>query len=475
MNSDIFNKCISIKYHSDGTHYLKLLRSFGYAVFLDSNANKTNERYDIITSKPRSLIACSQEKKISNVLNTNDIDVDLDIAIFDINACDNKIFDAIEEKILMYTTKNFKYKNLPFCSGAIGIFSYDYCLKLHKELNDTTKDWPILFIGIYQWSIIQDHKLKKSWLVCDPKLDVKNFELIKKRIIDQNQFKYQSSFEITSEWKGLSSFKKYEEAFDAAKEYIYSGDCYQINLAQEFNNDYSGDPLHAYEKLRDQSPTPFAAFIEIPCGSILSMSPERFIKIKKGIVTTTPIKGTHKRGSNPTEDALYKNKLSCSIKNRAENLMIVDLMRNDLGMDCKIGSISTPELFYIETYENVHHMVSKVTAEIEYYDVKSSLKLLKNCLPGGSITGAPKKRSMEIIDELEDFDRSIYCGTIATISNDGELDSNILIRSFLLTKSEGNKGKINCWGGGGIVADSEVDSEYNECFHKINNIINAIS
>lgn len=470
MTTNIFDKCISIDYKEDSIYYLEKLRHLGCSVFLDSNASKTKERYDIISSKPRSVIVCGKNIELTKIINSDEIDVKL----FDTNDPDIDIFKAIEDQIHLYTTAKFKYKDLPFCSGAIGVFSYNFGLKIHKILRHKT-NWPILFVGIYQWSIIQDHTLNKSWLICDPKISVNEYRQIRDTLSFENKSSRESTFKITSKWEGFSNFEKYKAAFDAAKEYIFSGDCYQINLAQEFSNNYSGDPLQAYRKLRIKSPTPFAAFIELPFGSILSLSPERFIKIRKKIVTTTPIKGTCKRGSNLIEDEALKKELSESIKNKAENLMIVDLMRNDISQNCKIGSISTPKLFYIETYENVHHMVSKITGEIKSFDVKSSLSLLKNCLPGGSITGAPKNRSMEIIDEIEDFDRSIYCGSIATISNDGELDSNILIRTFLLTKDNKKNGLINCWGGGGIVADSEIDSEYNECFQKINNIISAIT
>ena len=470
MPMNIFNKCSPIKYHSDGTYYLEIIRDLGHPIFLDSNAGHTSGRFDIITSQPISIILCSQNKEITDHYKSKYINS----KIFNLESSDQDIFFTIENEINKYTTKNFKYKNLPFCSGAIGLFSYDFGLKIHGRLKELTKDWPVLHVGIYQWSIIQDHDSKESWLVSDPKLDDDIFRNIKERLSSEKDTFETKPFKLSSTWSGFSNFEKYKKAFQRAKEYIISGHCYQINLAQEFKNFFTGDPLDAYKSLRQSSPTPFAAYIETPHGCVLSLSPERFIKIKKGIVTTTPIKGTCKRGANPEEDSILKNKLSISMKNKAENLMIVDLMRNDISKDCKIGTIKTPELFYIESYKNVHHMVSKITGEIKSYNVKSTLELLKNCIPGGSITGAPKKRSIEIINELEDFDRSIYCGAIATISNQGELDSNILIRSFLLTFKENKDGEIICWGGGGIVSDSEVESEYNECFQKINNIIEAL-
>jgi para-aminobenzoate synthetase component 1 len=208
----------------------------------------------------------------------------------------------------------------------------------------------------------------------------------------------------------------------------------------------------------------------------MSLSPERFIQIKNQQVQTQPIKGTRKRGATDEEDKALISDLSNSEKDKAENLMIVDLMRNDLGKCCKQGSIKVPTLFEIETHPNVHHLVSTVTAELPQTGVSASLELLKSSLPGGSVTGAPKKRAMEIIDELESFSRSIYCGSVAYIDNSGNMDSNILIRSLLLSKEVNEEnGIVRCWGGGGIVADSKAELEYEESLQKIRNLLDALS
>ena len=271
--------------------------------------------------------------------------------------------------------------------------------------------------------------------------------------------------------------------------YIEQGDCYQVNFAQQMSAQYSGDSWQAYKKLRNVSPTPFAAFFQTPQASLISLSPERFIQVQDKQVQTQPIKGTRKRGGSAQEDVKLMSELSGSQKDRAENLMIVDLMRNDLGKCCKQGSIKVPKLFQIETHPNVHHLVSTVTAELSDTSVSASLSLLQNSLPGGSVTGAPKKRAMEIIDELENFSRSIYCGSVAYITNSGNMDSNILIRSLLLTKTmadtdyagdekddvNSKNGVVHCWGGGGIVADSKAELEYEESLQKIRNILDTLS
>ena len=168
--------------------------------------------------------------------------------------------------------------------------------------------------------------------------------------------------------------------------------------------------------------------------------------------------------------------LSGSEKDRAENLMIVDLMRNDIGKCCELGSVNVPSLFQIETHPNVHHMVSTVKGNLKESSPYQSLRLLRKTLPGGSVTGAPKRRSMEIIDQLENFSRSIYCGSVAYINNSGDMDSNILIRSLLFSQQDEHaSGQVKCWGGGGIVADSELEAEYQESLHKINNLLTALA
>ena len=268
----------------------------------------------------------------------------------------------------------------------------------------------------------------------------------------------------------------YEKAFNRSKAFINAGDCYQINVAQQFTASYQGDTWQAYKQLRTVSPTPFAVYFELPQSALVSLSPERFIQVDQTVVKTQPIKGTRKRVNNTLEDAKLMAELSGSEKDRAENLMIVDLMRNDIGKCCELGSVNVPSLFQIETHPNVHHMVSTVKGDLKESSPYQSLRLLRETLPGGSVTGAPKRRSMEIIDQLENFSRSIYCGSVAYINNSGDMDSNILIRSLLFSQQDEHaSGQVNCWGGGGIVADSELEAEYQESLHKINNLLTALA
>ena len=237
-----------------------------------------------------------------------------------------------------------------------------------------------------------------------------------------------------------------------------------MNLAQRFSAPCTGDSWEAYKELRKRAPTPFSAFLTLKEGAILSLSPERFIQVRGLSVETKPIKGTRPRGDNADLDRKLKEELISSPKDRAENLMIVDLLRNDLGRSCKTGSIKVPKLFDVESYANVHHLVTTVEAELD--SPTDSLRLLEGSFPGGSITGAPKIRAMEIIEELEPHRRSAYCGSIGYIGFNGNVDTSICIRTLVCHQQ-----RIHCWAGGGIVADSECSAEYQETFDKVSNLV----
>ena len=262
--------------------------------------------------------------------------------------------------------------------------------------------------------------------------------------------------------------EQYKTAFNKIKHYIREGDCYQVNLAKRFEIRAKGDPWHAYTLLRRQNAAPFSSFFSTPHLSIMSSSPERLLKLNQGHVETKPIKGTRPRDiDNPERDIALAGELQNSIKDRAENLMIVDLLRNDLGKVCQPGSIAVPKPFALESFATVHHLVSTITGKLA--DDESAVSLLRACFPGGSITGAPKLRAMEIIEELEPDRRGAYCGSMAYIGFDGNMDSNILIRTLVY-----NNNRLRFWAGGGIVADSDVEQEYQEVHDKAAAILNVI-
>lgn len=243
-------------------------------------------------------------------------------------------------------------------------------------------------------------------------------------------------------------------------DYLVAGDAYQVNLALRFSAGYEGSPLLPFLELRKHFQPPYAAFIDLADFQILCFSPESFVEVSGSTVTTRPIKGTRPRSADRELDIGLATDLANHPKDRAENLMIVDLLRNDLGRVCLPGTVDVTELFAIRSYRNVHHLVSTVTGSLA--PDKDLAALLKAVFPGGSITGAPKRRAMEIIAELEPHPRDIYCGSIFWVLPDGTFGSNIAIRTFLA-----RDGVIHGWAGAGIVSDSDPDSEYRECLHKL--------
>lgn len=364
---------------------------------------------------------------------------------------------------------------LPFVGGALGYFSYDLGRRL-EDLPATAEHdltLPEMQIGLYDWAVIVDHQEKKSWLVGQGR-DEKTFEnwdAINKKIIKKLEepaaAKIIDPFKVDSEITSNFTKENYAKAFDRIKHYIHEGDCYQVNLAQRFTADVSGDPWEAYLTLRTMNPAPFAAYMATDDGFVLSSSPERFLLIRDDYVETKPIKGTRPRSDDPKRDQELAEELRNSKKDQAENVMIVDLLRNDIGKNCATGSVSVPHLFAIESYKTIHHLVSTVTGRLA--EGKHVLDLIKGAFPGGSITGAPKLRSMEIIEELEPHRRSVYCGSIGYISFDGQSDTNIAIRTMIW-----NQDKIYFQAGGGIVMDSEMESEYQETYDKAEAMLNVL-
>lgn len=367
---------------------------------------------------------------------------------------------------------------IPFCGGALGYFGYDLGRRLEAlpSLADQDIALPDMCIGIYPWAIIQDHHEQAAWLVLNKGLaPAYNFSKIEELCSQTHQnhrfHDLKQSLEgnkksfIINKFKAKLNVSGYRLAIQNIQSYIAAGDCYQVNFAQRFSSEFEGDTFSAYLELRNSLPSPFSAYMELAQGAILSLSPERFIKLEQNEAETKPIKGTIARGKTPEEDERNAQQLQSSLKDRAENLMIVDLLRNDLSKTCT--NVKVPELFSLQSFANVHHLVSTVTGTLG--QDKRALDLLASSFPGGSITGAPKIRAMEIIEELEPVRRSVYCGSMGYISACGNMDTNIAIRTLVCDKNQ-----IHCWGGGGIVADSEVDTEYQESIAKVNVLMETL-
>ncbi|QLU99920.1 aminodeoxychorismate synthase component 1 [Escherichia marmotae] len=353
--------------------------------------------------------------------------------------------------------------NLPFQGGALGLFGYDLGRRFESlpELALRDINLPDMAVGIYDWALIVDHQHRVVSLLSHNDVNARLAWL------ENQQITPQGDFTLTSAWQSNMSREQYGEKFRQVQEYLHSGDCYQVNLAQRFQATYSGDEWLAFVKLNQANRAPFSAFLRLEQGAILSLSPERFILCADGEIQTRPIKGTLPRLADPQEDSKQAEKLANSPKDRAENLMIVDLMRNDIGRVAVAGSVKVPELFVVEPFPAVHHLVSTITARLP--EQLHASDLLRAAFPGGSITGAPKVRAMEIIDELEPQRRNAWCGSIGYLSFCGNMDTSITIRTLTAVN-----GQIYCSAGGGIVADSQEEAEYQETFDKVNRILKQL-
>lgn len=355
--------------------------------------------------------------------------------------------------------------NLPFCGGALGLFGYDLgrrfeVLPSAAKSSLSTAD---MAIGIYDWALIADHQLQKLTLV--------SLGSVESRLqwLNNQAASLRLPFKLTSQWQSNLSKSAYSNCFARIQDYILAGDCYQVNLAQRFSASYMGDEWQAFLYLHQLNKAPFGAFLRFENSTILSLSPERFLKLtSNGHIETKPIKGTRPRSENPIKDQLNATLLQQSTKDRAENLMIVDLLRNDIGRVALPGSVHVPSLFAVESFPAVHHLVSTVQGSLNP-EARAS-DLIRACFPGGSITGAPKIRAMEIIDELEPDRRNAWCGSIGYLSRCGNMDSNITIRTLIAEQQ-----RVYCSAGGGIVADSQVNDEYQETLDKVARILPYLS
>ncbi|GAA5187463.1 aminodeoxychorismate synthase component I [Ferrimonas gelatinilytica] len=357
---------------------------------------------------------------------------------------------------------------LPFTGGALGHFSYDLGRRFERLPSEAEDDIDLaqMAVGIFDWALMLDHQRQRLFLLVrgDEAAWLRRRNWLRDHVSPEQKTRQIEPFALTTPWQHQLSQAAYRDRFERVQAYLRSGDCYQINLTQRFSAGYRGDEWQAYQRLRTKNQAPFSAFIRLPDAALLSLSPERFLQVRGSSIQTKPIKGTRPRHQDPLKDRAAKAALKNAQKDRAENLMIVDLLRNDLGKMAAPGSVRVPSLFAVESFPAVHHLVSTVTATLA--PNRSALDLLRGAFPGGSITGAPKIRAMEIIEELEPARRSLYCGSIGYLSQDGQMDTSITIRSLVA-----RQGAIHCWAGGGIVADSDCDEEYQECFDKISRIL----
>ncbi|HAT8180007.1 TPA: aminodeoxychorismate synthase component I [Legionella pneumophila] len=433
---------IALDYHNFSSEsYEKLSRLPGFVLL--QSTDKSIGRYDILSAYP-------YERMV--------------------------IKDHIHDKNLVLKELKNKLKieqsefDLPFQGGAIGYISYDFGALLHnleRYPEKKLENIPFLNLGFYDWAIIVDHYLKKATLFA------RNHHVSTKNILDEiktilnNQSTKAVQFSVQSEFLPLISKDNYKSSFHAIQQALRVGRSYQVNFTQPFQTKFTGDPWRMYQMVNRNNPVPYAAFMRTDEADILSFSPERFLLYDNGDIFTSPIKGTIYRSNDPSVDKKLKEQLLKCPKNKAENVMIVDLLRNDLGKLAKAGSVKVMNLCTIQSFNAVHHLVSDIRALCRE-DIHP-IEAFFSCFPGGSITGAPKLETMKIISEQETYKRGVYCGCIGYFSKHGRFDANIAIRTVTAKDNV-----LHLAAGGGIVVDSNWEDEYRECFTKIKAIINGI-
>jgi len=353
--------------------------------------------------------------------------------------------------------------HLPLIDGAIGFFAYDYN-------RDTKADFPEAILRFYDQLIIADHKEQTIHLIANGKLQDAETAIKSLHDIINSPPITLPLTPTTGVITVQPNFEKeaYKQAIDRMIGHIIEGDIYIANMTQRLDITSQRSPYEVYTRLRTKNPAPFAAYLNYKGLQIVCASPERFLQMKDRKVTTRPIKGTRKRGATEAEDEALKEELRQSEKDRSELLMIVDLERNDLNRVCVPGSVTVDELFAIESYATVHHLVSSISGTLE--DGLTAIALIEHTFPGGSITGAPKIRAMEIIDELERGNRGLYTGSIGYLSLNGDCDLNIVIRTAVHSD-----GTYHLGVGGGITCESDLEFEYEETLQKARALLEALS
>ncbi len=451
---------LEIPYQENSALIFNKIAHLPWAIFLDSGQPKSEfGHYDVMVADPFIRLVTRGEET----------------EVFDVNGSSISQEDPFALLKTVMVPYQIPITELPFEGGAVGYFAYDLGRRL-EELPAHAADQeqlPEMMVGIYDWAVVVDHRKKQAFLVShtqNPQTQSQwaSLSALLDRpchCIDESEFK------VTSPLVSNFNPKSYQQAFERVQQYIEAGDCYQVNLAQRFSVQAEGSGWGAYQALREISPAPFMAYMNLQDKhsriEVLSASPERFLQVSGSHVETRPIKGTRPRSLDVTQDQQNAQALQNSSKDRAENLMIVDLLRNDISKVCETGSVRADHLFALESFANVHHLVSTVSGKLKRG--MGAVDLLRACFPGGSITGAPKLRSMEIIEELEPHRRGVYCGAIGYIGFDGNMDTNIAIRTAIYSQQE-----MRFYAGGGVVADSQCEKEYRETWDKASSMLQLV-
>ena len=471
------------------------LASLPYRLFLDSAARGTRlARYSFLTADPVAVVRSKGTRTEC-----------LDLLNGSRRVVDSDALDAVRALVAPHAAEPVAGLP-PFQGGAAGYIAYEWGRVLERLPAPRHEDLRLadVVFGVYDWVLAWDHDQSRAWLISTglPETTPAAREqraavraaAVRERVQSDGAAPSPAvargssdgstlpprpapapSFPVEDGWWDASlelrssfTHEAYLEAVARVREYIFAGDIFQANLSQRFEAPLVEDPWTIYSRLRTRNAAPFAAYLDFPGVTVLSASPERFLNVDVGgHVETRPIKGTRPRGVGPEHDLALGVALAVSAKDQAENLMIVDLMRNDLSRVCAPGTVRVAELFGLEHYATVHHLVSTVVGDLTAGT--DALNLMRASFPGGSITGAPKVRAMEIITELEPSERGVYCGSIGYWSVTGALDSSIAIRTAVALGS-----RVYFSAGGGIVADSDPEQEYRETLDKARGMIDAL-
>lgn len=391
--------------------------------------------------------------------------------------CEGDPFDMLQSLLKPYELRRLCDNSLPFFGGALGYFSYELGHRIEVLPSRAVDDigTPDMYVGIYTFAVVEEHSTGRTFLCwvgsadsAEPESTIASLRA-ELALVRHGEWaaRLSASKRVVKRCFSDLTRGEYLDAVCRIKEYILAGDVYQVNMTQRFQVEIDEHPWCLYRRLADINAAPFAAYLNFEGHVVVSSSPERFLSLSDRRVETRPIKGTIARGATPEKDELNRVTLCESAKNRAELAMIVDLLRNDIGRVCTPGSVSVGRFPELESYASVHHLVATVTGDLE--EGCTTVDLLKATFPGGSITGAPKIRAMEIIDELEPVARGVYTGSIGYIGFDGRADLNIAIRTAII-----HEGRAYIHAGGGIVADSDESDEYDESLLKASKLLQAV-
>lgn len=441
-----------LPFYKDSAEIFEQYQNQDMAVFLDSSLENELGRYSIIALGPYLTL-----KEEDGVCYRN-------------GTPESGSFEEVMKSCLRRYYEENSTK-LPLIAGAIGYFSYDYGRKFEQIPTRHSKKvrMPDALFVFYDWLIIDDKKEHALYVTArgereDQKQALKRLEQeIRQTVLHPRPKRQERSADFVPNFEK----EEYKRTIDRMISYIVEGDIYIANMTQQLEVPAKKAPYDVYRYLRTYNPSPFGGYLNYGDFRIVSASPERFLQVKDGLIETRPIKGTRKRGRTPKEDERLKRELQESLKDRSELLMIVDLERNDLNHVCEPGTVQVTEHFAVETYATVFHLVTTIVGKMK--EGLQAMDLIAAAFPGGSITGAPKIRSMEIIDELEHDRRGLYTGSFGYFSLDGSCDLNIVIRTAVF-----QDGVYHLGVGGGITCESEPEFEYEETLQKAKAVLEAI-